>query len=154
MSSLFKFGVNEFPNETGHSPEFDVSSIQSEVDFDIWYRNYAIDMKVNSTYDPSVMKKVGSLCDTYTPEQLNSAIKDMEWSEVSAKRNCYAALADFRSSVAEPGSGGVPRDLERKLTEAKDRLESVLVKLTVLRLAVDRLEDKATPQGNAKEVVI
>jgi len=145
MSMPYNFGVNELPGEGCRVKTLDLTDVGSEIDFDMICRNHEIDVKIDAEFDPSVSRKVDVLCENYDVEHLASAISELEWSEVSAKRTCYGELLKFRSCGETIETEEA--DVARRLEECKSRLESIIMQLTVLRLAHERVE-KREPNEN------
>ena len=128
MSILCNFGERELPEKVPFPKAPELGSVENFSDFNLFYRNYEIDVRTDAMYNPIMQRKVDILSEEYSAEQLDLAIKDLEWKELSAKRNYFDAICTYKKE------GGQAADL----SEVKDRLDVILANLTVMRLALER----------------
>lgn len=128
MSVLCNFGERELLDKLPFSKTLELDSVENFSDFNLFYRNYEIDVRTDAMYNPLMQRKVDILCEEYSAEQLDLAVKDLEWKELSAKRNYFDAICAFNKE------GGRAADL----SGAKDKLDVILANLTVMRLALER----------------
>ena len=125
MGMLCNFGECEIP--TPKELDFEVGESVTEVEFDYIYRSYEMSVKTEAMSNPEIQYKVDQLCKRYSIDELNSSIHDLEWKEVSVKRNFCNALKDNGGDISYA-------------SEMKSKIESVLIKLTTLRLALEQKE--------------
>ena len=128
MSVLCNFGERELPDKVPFPKAPELGSVENFSDFNLFYRNYEMDVRTDAMYNPVMQRKVDILCEEYSAEQLDLAIKDLEWKELSAKRNYFDAICTYNKG------GGRAADL----SEVKDKLDVILANLTVMRLALER----------------
>ena len=130
MSSICNFGERELPSEVPFPRAPEVNAIENFSDFNLFYRNYEIDVRTDAMYNPIMQRKVDILCGEYSVSQLELSIKDLEWKELTAKRGFFDAICATRFDSEHAADMAV----------AKERLHLILANLTVMRLAVERIK--------------
>lgn len=131
MSGVCNFGENELPNGVPFPKELNPDDVESFADFNLYYKGYEIDLRTSAIYDPTLQKKIDGICSLYTPTQLELAIKDAEWQELSAKRKCYDAIVAMHTNPETVG----------EFEKAKGDMEMILANVTVMRMALERLDE-------------
>lgn len=127
MGMLCNFGECEIPKATPKVLDFEIGESVTEVEFDYIYRNYEMVVKAEAMRNPEIQFKVDLLCKRYSIDELNSSIHNLEWEEVSAKRNFCNASKDNDGDISY-------------VSEMKAKMELVLIRLTTLRLALEQKE--------------
>lgn len=123
MAMLCNFGETDLPRTTQEVRELNVSKVETFADFNWAYANYEMAVARSVECNPILQKKVDGLCDNYDAEQLDFAVRDLDWQILSARRGCHDAL-----------SGGN----REALLEQKARLELLTVQKAVLDAAKRR----------------
>ena len=130
MSEICNFGAYDFPKDGPSADRLNVDDVSTEVDLDFECRRYKEHMTEMSGFDPCFQRKVEALCDQYTVPQLASALHDLSYEEMSARRSLNAAL----HADADGCPGG-----QADVSAARCRIEELTIKRVAMESAINRL---------------